>query len=236
MTTATLDPPATDATVVEGLMKVAAGLPPGRRAVVEPVTWEEYHALMDAREAAGRHFRLTYDRGSLEIMSTSNLHERLKKLLALLIEGWLDETGGHYVPSGGVTIDREDLDRGFEPDECYYVQNWSAARGLGEIDFAKLPPDLTVEAEVSRSAVGRLPLFAAFRVPEVWRYDGKKVTILLLGPDGAYHESATSRAIPAFPFADAPRFLATAATDSFADISRAFRAWVRALPPAAPPA
>ncbi|HYH65321.1 MAG TPA: Uma2 family endonuclease, partial [Urbifossiella sp.] len=163
MTTATMTPPpATDAppeplTPPERLLRIAGALSPGQRVTIDPVTWEEYEGLMDAREAAGRHFRLTYDQGSLEIMPTSNLHERLKKILALLIEGWLDETGGRYLSSGGLTIRRPDRQRGFEPDECYYVQNWAKVKGLGEIDFTSHPPDLTVEVEVSRTAAPRLP-------------------------------------------------------------------------------
>jgi len=49
-----------------------------------------------------------------------------------------------------------------------------------------------VEVEVSRSALGKLPIFAAFKIPEVWRYDGERVTILRLGAGGM---TDTSRSI-----------------------------------------
>jgi Uma2 family endonuclease len=236
MTTATTTPPAGSA--VPPLAGLVNYVRPGERLVLTGVEWADYEQLLDWRDDHRRTVRLTYDQGRLEIMVVSNFHERLRKVLALLIEAWLEETDGDDVPSGQLTHKREDLKRGFEPDECYYVQNWTKVAGLREIDFeTDPPPDLTVEVEVSRSVLGRLPVFAAFNIPEVWRYDGERVTVLLLGPDGTYHESPTSRAVPNFPFADAPRFLGMAAAldQSFATIGRQFRAWARSLPPAAPP-
>jgi len=237
MTTATAEtlPPGREtAPDVAALADLLVNLQPGRRVTVAPMDWDAYEYLLAVRDESGRRgVRLTYDRGSLELMPTTNLHERLKKILALLIEAWLAETGADYLPSGGLTIRRKDLQRGFEPDECYYVQNWRKVAGLRELDFTTdPPPDLTVEAEVTRPVDSRLPVFAAFRIPEVWRYDGERVTVLLLGPDGTYQSAAASRAIPNFPFADAPRFLTLAESVevSFAAIDRQFRAWVRSLP------
>ncbi len=244
MTSATAPPPDAATTpppepeAFAGLVEFMLTREPGRRVTVEPVTWEEYERLMDAREEAGRHVRLTFDQGRLEIMPTSLTHELLKKILAILIEAWLCETGGDYLPGGNVTVKSEAKERGFEPDECYYVQNRARMAGRRELDLATdPPPDLVIEAEVSRTATGRLPVFAGLGVPEVWRYDGERIVVLLLGPGETYQESATSRAIPTFPFAEVPRFVAMAeSTTSYAAVARAFRAWVRALPPAAPSA
>jgi Uma2 family endonuclease len=220
------------------LTDIVKYLRPGQRLAVTEVNWDDYEQLLRWRDDCRRTVRLTYDRGRLEIMFVSNLHGRLRKILALLIESWLAESGGDYLPSGQLTHKRKDLERGFEPDECYYVQNWKAVAGLREIDFTKdPPPDLTIEVEVSRSVLGRLPVFAAFKIPEVWRYDGEKVTILLLQPNGEYAESLASRAIPDFPFAEAPQFLALAADVlvGFGEIDRRFRQWIRSRPaPSAP--
>lgn len=239
MSTATLDPPAAEVappdtrTAVERLMHIADALRPGQRVTVDPVPWEEYEGLMAARDEAGRHFRLTYDQGRLEIMPTSLAHELFKKIIALLIEVWVEETGGDYRPGGEVTVKSKPNKQGFEPDECFYIQNWERMAGRRELDLAvDPPPDLIVEAEVSRTAIGRLPVFAALHVPEVWRFDGTNVVVLLLGDDGTYVESAISRAIPAFPFADAARFVAMADASGFVKIRRTFRDWIRSLPSA----
>jgi Uma2 family endonuclease len=235
MSTATALPPIETVPSLAGLVNYVR---PGQRLLLTGVSWEDYEQLLDWRDDYRRAVRLTYDSGRLEIMVLTNLHERLRKILALLIEVWIAETGGDYVPSGQLTHKRRDLERGFEPDECYYIQNWPKVSGLREIDFmVDPPPDLSIEVEVSRSVLSRLPIIAAFKIPEVWRYDGERVTVLLLDLDGTYRESATSAAIPNFPFADAPRFLsmASAVDIGFAAIHREFRDWVRAtFPPPAP--
>src|SRR6185312_6939551 len=149
--------------------------------------------------------RLTYDCGYLQIMVVTNPHERLRKVLAMLVEAWLEETGGAYVPSGQLTHQRKELKKGFEPDECYYIQNWKKVAGVRQINFLKdPPPDLMIEVEVSRTVDSRLPIIAAFKIPEVWSYDGEAVKILRLQSNEKYKEARTSRAIPDFPFTEAP--------------------------------
>jgi Uma2 family endonuclease len=238
MSTATVEPTLPPPSAPASLADVVNYVRPGQHVLVTDVSWADYEQILRWRDAHRPGARLTYDRGRLEIMVVTNYHERLRKVLAQMIEDWIEETGGDYVPSGQFTHKKEDLEKGFEPDECYYIQNWKKAAGLREIDFrTDPPPDLAVEVEVSRSVISRLPILASFKIPEVWRYDGERVTILVLGPDGAYQESTTSRAIPNFPFADAPRFLEMAGSVDvgFATISRQFRAWTRSrvpLPPA----
>ena len=85
------------------------------------------------------------------------------------------------------------------------------------------PPDLGLEIEVSRGVLNRLGIMAAFGVPEVWRFD----RVLLLGPDGQYHEGKRGRAFPFLPVVELVRFVHLWATLSDTAIVRAFRAWVR---------
>jgi Uma2 family endonuclease len=233
MTTATV-PPSTPPPRTDALIGLLDYVKPGHRLLLGGVRYAEYEQLLHARTDAGRAgVKIAFDRGELEIMVVGGTHERLKKVVALLVEAWVAETGGEYLPSGGMTHKRADLEKGFEPDECYYVQNWKKVAGMRDIDLAKdPPPDLAVEIEVSRTVLDRLPIYSAFKIPEVWRYNGSRLTVLLLQTDGSYSESPNSVALPTLPLADLPRFLALA-TDvsmSFASIDRQFRAWVRALP------
>ena len=212
------------------LVDVVEFVKPGQHVLVTEVSWKAYEELLIWRDANRRGVRLTYDRGRLEIMVVTNLHERLRKVLAMLLEAWLSETGGKYLSSGQLTHQREDLERGFEPDECYYIQNWKAVGGLREIDFVKdPPPDLMIEVEVSRKVDNRLPIIASFRIPEVWRYDGKKLSVLILQNAKKYKSSPKSLAVPDFPFDEALRFLAMAASieNDHGTIDRQFRAWIR---------
>lgn len=157
-------------------------LKPGQHMLVTGVRFSDFVGMAEWRDAAGRYgVRLAYDHGNLEIMVVTNPHERFRKIVALLIEEWITGSGGEYLPSGHLTHIREDLERGFEPDECYYIQNWQKVSGMCEIDFTRdPPPDLAVEAEVSRTLLKRLPLYAAFKIPEVWRYNGERLIVLLL--------------------------------------------------------
>lgn len=231
MTTATVAPAPSRSAELDALIEFVDRMRAGQHLVVTDLSWADYQQLLIWRDEHRTHsVRLTYDQGSLEIMVVGNYHERLRKALALLVEAWLEETGGEYVPSGQLTHLRDDLERGFEPDECYWIQNWRKATGLRQIDFDVDPPaDLALEVESSRSVKSRLPILASFRIPEIWRYDGEVVEILRLKKDGTYRSVSASKAIPKFPFGDAPRFLEMAADveNSYATIGRAFRAWIR---------
>jgi Uma2 family endonuclease len=212
---------------------------PGFRLSLAGVRFADYVELLHARTEAGRRgVRIAFDRGEMEIVVAGSTHERLKKIVALFVETWLAETGTPYLPSGSMTHLRSDLEKGFEPDECYYVQNWAKVAGLREIDFGKdPPPDLTVEIEVSRSVLNRLPIYSAFKIPEVWRYDGSRLAVLLLQSDGSYRESSVSRALPALPVAEIPQLLALAGDVSldFIAIRRRILEWIRSRPaPIAP--
>jgi Uma2 family endonuclease len=198
------------------------------RVLLRGISWDTYERLLD--ELDNRALRLTYDRGELEIMSPSFLHERWKKLLARMIEAMTEELGVPLQAGGSTTFKRRDLDRGAEPDECYWVQNVSLVRGKTEIDLRVDPaPDLVVESEVSSSLLDRLGVLAALGVGEAWRFDGTKLTILVRGDGGRFEERSRSRCCPWLPIADFVTWLheAETAADDTTWI-RGFRAWVRA--------
>lgn len=233
MTTAIVPPVASPSpSTVPVLAGLVSYVEPGQSLLLTGVRFADFEQLAEWRDVAGRRaVRLAYDHGKLEIMVVTNTHERFKKIVALLIEAWIEESGGKYAPSGQLTHKRDDLEQGFEPDECYYIQNCDKVLGVREIDFTKdPPPDLAVEAEVRRTVLDRLPIYAAYKIPEVWRYNGERLTVLPLQRDGTYLESTKSQALPNLPLAELPRFLAMTAQVDYATISRQFRTWVRSLP------
>src|SRR5579859_148126 len=120
---------------------------PANRLVLYSIDWATYDGLLKLFE--GRRLRITYDRGKLEIMTVSPFHERSKTLLARLFEVLTEELNIPILGLGNLTCRREDLDRGLEPDECWYIQHESQMRARTEIDFAEdPPPDLVIEVEV----------------------------------------------------------------------------------------
>jgi Uma2 family endonuclease len=101
--------------------------------------------------------RLTYDRGTLEIRMPLDPHETFKKLLGRLIETATEELDLEIRSLGDRTCDREDLARGLEPDQCYYIQHEAQVRGIAQIDLAQFPPpDLAVEVDITSSSLNRL--------------------------------------------------------------------------------
>lgn len=196
------------------------------RTVLENVSWSTYEALL--KDLGPHQGRLAYEEGVLEIMSPSSRHEKLKGLLGRLIEAFAAELKIDMSPLGSMTLKRELLRRGVEPDECYYIQNEPLVREKDEIDIAfDPPPDLAIEVEITKSALDRLGIYAALRVPEVWRYDGKSLRIHRLEPDGTYSEARASRVLPRLPVEELERRLARHKEKSAVALAGEFRAWLR---------
>lgn len=193
-------------------------------------TWVDWDGYLKFLEALGdRRVRVTFDRGKLELMTPSSLHERLKTLLARLVEALTEELDIPVVSGGSMTAKRRDVDRGLEPDECYWITSASAVQGVVEIDWAvHPPPDLVIEVDVSRSSVDRIRIYAAFGVPEVWQVGREgAVKVHHLGPDSVYIVVDRSGAFPALPLVEVERHLRMLGTTSDTAIVRSFRSWVR---------
>jgi len=85
---------------------------------------------------------------------------------------------------------------GFEPDTCFYIQSAQRIHGKDEIDLAvDPPPDLVIEIDITHPSLDKLPIYAAIGVPEIWRYDGHTVTLVIL-QEGAYIAREESVAFP----------------------------------------
>lgn len=135
----------------------SAGEEPGgeKRFVVEGVAWDDYVRLNDALGVPG--LRMWFCEGALELMTTSPLHERLKKIIARLIELYAFLTGLRINGYGSATFRAEAKERGAEPDECYVV-------GGQLVDF----PDVVLEVVLSSGGVDKLDVYAGMGVREVW--------------------------------------------------------------------
>src|SRR3954447_24702649 len=95
--------------------------PPEQRVQLHNVSWEMYESLLAAHQDTSAP-RFTYDRGRLEIMSPSAEHERIKEVLTLLVNITAEEAAVDIQAFGSTTFRRQDLERGFEPDSCFYIE------------------------------------------------------------------------------------------------------------------
>jgi Uma2 family endonuclease len=170
---------------------------------------------------------MTYDQGVLELVTPSTPHEEDALVFAHLVFIVAANLGIPIRSVGSTTFRRQDLERGFEPDASFYVQNEKRIRGQRDVDLTvDPPPDVVLEMEMSRSALDKLPLFASMGIPEVWRCDGQRVTILILEQD-RYRESATSLAFPVLSSDILARFLAESRTALSPDWFQAVSDWAR---------
>jgi Uma2 family endonuclease len=201
-------------------------VPAEQRFLIGGLDYKRYVAISDA--IGEQPIRVTYDRGRLELMVVSREHERYRYLLALLVSVVAEEMDIDIDGGGMMTFRREELDRGFEHDECWWIQHEAQMRGRIDYDPENdPPPDLGLEIEITRGILNRLSIMGALGVPEIWRFDGEALRVLLLGSDGKYHESAKSQAFPFLPVAELARFVALRSSLSDTAIVRAFREWVR---------
>jgi Uma2 family endonuclease len=198
-----------------------------RKLVLYDVDWRTYSRLLHAF-AERRSLRLTYDRGVLEIMAPLHAHESDSRFLGRLATTLSEELALPIKAGGSTTFRKRRKRRGLEPDDCFWIANELKMRGKRTFDpRVDPPPDLAIEIDVSSSSINRMAIYAALKVPEVWRLDNQALTFHVLGPDGCYSQVAQSGTFPGLLPTDLVRFLnLRSQLDENAVIGH-FRAWVQ---------
>ncbi len=154
-------------------------------------------------------------------------HQGYKEVIGRFVQTLTEESNLEVRSLGSLTCKREDLARGLEPDQCYYIQNERIVRELEQIDLNQdPPPDLAIEIDITSSSINRLDLYAALGVPEVWRYEGQKLTIYQL-EGKIYQECDRSPTFPILPPDEVVRFLELRKSVGENSMIRSFREWVR---------
>ena len=196
------------------------------RFVIHNLGWERYEALLEIFGDDGP--RMNYSQGDVELMSPLIPHERSSSLIGYMIEALTDELDIPRNALGSTTFKRRMADRGLEPDRCYYIAHAGRIGRKRSVDLdVDPPPDLALEIEITNSLLDKLGIYAGIGVPEIWRYDGEILTVLLLQPDGTYIESETSAAFPFLPKGEFVRLLHEHDLAHETRWGRSFRAWVR---------
>ncbi len=196
------------------------------RYLIQDIGWEGYLKLLDAFVDCGP--RMAYLNGTVEQVTTGFRHERFKKILGRMIEYVIIELGIPVYALGSATFQRQGVGRGVEPDECYYLANVDRLDDEDKIDLEVVPPpDLVIEVEISSPLLDKLAIYAGLGVPELWRYDGRDLTLLLLQPDGSYTMSSRSKAFPFLPMDAFARHLQDYTPKQESRWALTYRTWVR---------
>src|SRR5207249_772055 len=106
------------------------------------------------------------------------------------------ESGMVLEGAGSTTYKQDWLERGVEPDACFYVQSADKIIGLRRINLkTDPPPDIVVEIDVTHDSNTKLKIYAGMGVPELWHHAGGRARIYQLAKQN-YVEVEKS---PTFP-------------------------------------
>ena len=200
-------------------------LEPEQQFTLTDISWEGYETILNLLN--DRPVRVTYNRGVLELMILSYAHERYKKLLARLLETLTEELNIPIEAAGSTTFKRQVLERGLEPDECFYIQNQAKVRGKKAINLnADPPPDLVIEIDITNSVIDRLEIYAALGVPEIWRWDNGTLQFWIL-QQGRYQQVQNSLNFPQLATTNLDAFITLSNQTDQTTVIRQFRAWVQ---------
>jgi Uma2 family endonuclease len=196
------------------------------RTILKNLQWQTFKIML-AEMGWERNFRLAYENGIVEIMTPLMPHENSNRIIEGFVLVLCEELELEVKSSGSITLIRDDLEKGAEPDSSYYIQNESLIRDKENIDLAiDPPPDIVLEVEYSRSKIDKLSLYAAMGIPEFWRYNGTVLRVYMLS-NGQYTEVETSLAFKAISIQEIPRFIQESRKIGQLAAKRAFRDWVR---------
>lgn len=201
-------------------------IPPGHRVVLRDVGWQEFEAIL-AELGDRRTARLTYSKGTLEIRMPLPEHKVDKEIIGDMVKILLEELEIDRECFGSTTFKRQDMAQGVEPDQSFYIQNYSRMIGKRRIDLTvDPPPDLAIEVDVTSKT--QLDAYEALGVPELWRFVKGRLQISVLR-DGKSVESEVSPTFSSLPIAEVSQFIQQSLTEGSSPALRAFRRWVRSL-------
>ncbi|HEY9726143.1 MAG TPA: Uma2 family endonuclease [Chroococcales cyanobacterium] len=200
-------------------------VPPGQRVLLSDVSWQEFEAIL---EDLGEHraSRVAYDNGTLEIMTPLPEHETNKELVSDLVKALLEELDIEFCSLGSTTFKNQEMLKGIEPDNCFYIQNEAAVRGKNRLDLTvDPPPDLALEIDLTSRT--HPSIYEALGVPELWRFENGRLQINVLQA-GKYIKCEYSSNFQNLPLIEViPQYVNQCRTVGRNKTMRAFRAWVR---------
>jgi Uma2 family endonuclease len=148
-------------------------------------------------------------------------------LLGRVVDVLTEELNLPCLAGRSVTLRRRRKQRGLEPDNCYWIASAARLQSKIHLDLRiDPPPDLALEMDVTHSSLDRMSIYAALKVPEVWRVDSTGITFNILIQD-AYQVRTHSLAFPQLGAGDLAPFLAQLSQADDSALVRQFHDWVR---------
>ena len=208
--------------------EIASHLPPRAAVTFQDVSWEEYEQLLE-EVGTSRELRVSYNDGTLNILTLSAEHESYAAFINLLVGHLSFRRRINIRFFGSATMKKQTRRKGSEPDACFYVQTAPIIGNKMQIDFATdPPPDIVVEVDIYHDSRDKFSIYAELRVPEIWRYDGKELTIHHLQED-RYVSVENSLALPVLSCRALTDFLGRLPKDGESQTLVAFDEWLQSI-------
>ncbi len=190
------------------------------------ISWQQYEQLVDI--FSEQHVDLTYDDGRMEMRMPLPEHERAAEIINYIIAFLAHFLDIKFDALGSTTFRSSKLHQGLEPDKCFYLHNLDTIRSKKRLDLAiDPPPDLAIEIEVSSSLIPRIPIYASLGIPELWRYDGEKLTIETLHSAGHYTAAKRSSAFPGITATKLMEWIELGKTQGHSPMLHAVEQWCK---------
>jgi Uma2 family endonuclease len=216
-------------TATSNYYDIISQMPEGAVRVFHNVTWDEYEELLEQVGESRHGLRISYNDGTLKVISVSSKHEQFADFIKSLVMHIRLRFHMNIRFFGSATMRKKKKSKGNEPDACFYVQAAAALGNRIDLDFTvDPPPDVVVEVDIHHDSTGNDPIYAALGVPEIWRYDGLEATILHLQGD-SYVEADDSKALPMITSAILTEYLTRLQRDGEFEAIIAFDEWLQSL-------
>ena len=188
---------------------LANGGEPEERIIYCGVDWDRYLAFDEALGHDCPGPRLYYLDGDLEIMSTSDEHERIRTWISEFVGDYLlEKLETHIVRRGQATM-RILKEVGAEPDDAWCIGT------------EKKWPDVVLEIALTSGGLPKLEIYCRFQVPEVWIWRRGRLEIHALRADGSgYDPQPASLLLPTLSLENMERCVRM---DSWREARKAFR-------------
>ncbi|HEU4617131.1 MAG TPA: Uma2 family endonuclease [Gammaproteobacteria bacterium] len=159
-------------------------------------TWADYERVLELR---GDHSapRITYLKGTLEIMSPSLPHEGIKSTIGRLVEVWCLARGIEFSTCGSWTLKDRLKECGAEPDECYV---FGPSKGVAR-------PELAIEVVWTSGGLDKLEIYRRLGVREVWYWRRGRISVHVLRGGERYEAAPVSEVLPGIDLEQLASFL-----------------------------
>lgn len=198
----------------------------GQSTILHDIDWQQFESILEEL-GEKRNTRIAYLDGELEIVMPLPHHEKVKVLISYFVQALLDELAIDFEGFGSTTFKDKAKKAGLEPDECFYIQNNVAMRGIRKLNMEiDPPPDLAIEVDVTSKT--KFDVYRILGVPELWVYE-QVLKIYVLQND-EYIESEFSPTFGDIPVREIiPQFLELSFNEGRSAAMRAFRQWLRSV-------